>query len=152
MAKISRNKSRKASESQTFTPTSNQSHLFRSSEPYPEHYKNINNTSRNVDNLITKTLFSSNFLKILLSINLKFYGRLKFAQYVSPEELLVVSSAHYYIHPPSATDTPMLEYLYNCLSAIEARYHGCGIILLGDFNNSLFKKCSRQQLQTKTNC
>ena len=46
-------------------------------------------------------------------------------------------------HPPGVSDTPMLDYLYSCLSVIEARYHGCGIILLGDFNNSLFKKCSR---------
>lgn len=37
----------------------------------------------------------------------------------------------------------MLDFLYNCLSVIQARYHGFGISLLGDFNNSLFKKCSR---------
>jgi len=40
-------------------------------------------------------------------------------------------------HPPSATDVPMLDYLYNCLSLIEARFSGCRIILLGDFNKSL---------------
>ena len=37
----------------------------------------------------------------------------------------------------------MLDYLYNCLSVIEAPYHDCGIILLRDFNNNLFKWCSR---------
>lgn len=46
-------------------------------------------------------------------------------------------------HPPSATDTPIPDFLYNCLSVIESRHYGCGIIVLGDFNNSLFKKCSR---------
>ena len=35
-------------------------------------------------------------------------------------------------HPPSAADTHMLDYLYDCLSIIEARFPGCGIILLGD--------------------
>ena len=44
--------------------------------------------------------------------------------------------------PPSATDMPMLDYLHNCLLVIEACYHGCRIILLGDFNDSLFKKSS----------
>lgn len=28
----------------------------------------------------------------------------------------------------------MLNYLFNCLSSIEARFPGCGILLLGDFN------------------
>ena len=37
----------------------------------------------------------------------------------------------------------MLDYLYICLSVIEAQYHGCGVILLGDVKNSLFKKCFR---------
>ena len=46
-------------------------------------------------------------------------------------------------HSPSAADPPMLDYLYNCLSLVEARFPGCGIILLGDFNNTLLKKSSR---------
>ena len=54
-------------------------------------------------------------------------------------------------HPPSATDTPILDYLYDCLSLIEARFPGCGIILLGDFNKSLFKKCSRLKACFKLN-
>ena len=46
-------------------------------------------------------------------------------------------------HPPNAADPPMLDYLYHCLSLIQARHPGCGIILLGDFNKTLFKKSSR---------
>lgn len=46
-------------------------------------------------------------------------------------------------HSPSAADPPMLDYLYNCLSLVEARFPGCGIILLGDFNKTLLKKSSR---------
>ena len=46
-------------------------------------------------------------------------------------------------HPPNAADPPMLDYLYDCLSLIKARHPGCGIILLGDFNKTLFKKSSR---------
>ena len=54
---------------------------------------------------------------------MKFYG-LKYARHVSPEASLALSSAHYIIHQALP---------------IEARYHGCGIILFGD----LFEKCSR---------
>ena len=37
-------------------------------------------------------------------------------------------------HPPSASDSEMLNYLINCLSSIEAQSPNSGILLLGDFN------------------
>ena len=44
-------------------------------------------------------------------------------------------------HSPSAADSPMLDYLYNCLSLVEAHFPGCGIIC--DFNKTPLKKSSR---------
>ena len=46
-------------------------------------------------------------------------------------------------HSPNAVHGPILEYLYNCLSIIEARFPSCGTILLGDFNKALVKKSPR---------
>ena len=37
-------------------------------------------------------------------------------------------------HPPSASDSEMLNYLINCLSSIEAQSPNSGILLLEDFN------------------
>ena len=43
-------------------------------------------------------------------------------------------------HSPSTADGPILDYLYNCVFIIEARFSGCGTILLSDFNKTLGKK------------
>ncbi|CAB4034046.1 RNA-directed DNA polymerase from mobile element jockey, partial [Paramuricea clavata] len=56
---------------------------------------------------------------------------------ISPQRLprgissIVIGTVY---HPPSSMDFLMLDYLYNSLSSIEASFPGCGIILLGDFN------------------
>ena len=39
-------------------------------------------------------------------------------------------------HSPSAANGPILDYSYNCLLIIEARFSVCGTILLGDFNKT----------------
>ena len=37
-------------------------------------------------------------------------------------------------HPPSASDSAIMEYLIKCLSSIESCYSNCGILIAGDFN------------------
>ena len=37
-------------------------------------------------------------------------------------------------HPPRADDHSMINYLYECLTIIEAEFPNCGVIMLGDFN------------------
>ena len=48
-------------------------------------------------------------------------------------------------HSPNAADGPIFDYLYNCLSIIEARFPGCGTILLGDFNKTFSEEISSTQ-------
>ena len=37
-------------------------------------------------------------------------------------------------HPPSASDTAIMEYLIKCLSSIESCYPNCGFLIAGDLN------------------
>lgn len=37
-------------------------------------------------------------------------------------------------HPPSASDSAIMEYLIKCLTTIESCYSNCGILIAGDFN------------------
>jgi hypothetical protein len=37
-------------------------------------------------------------------------------------------------HPPKGNDQDLINYLYEALTTIEARFTNCGVIILGDFN------------------
>ena len=46
--------------------------------------------------------------------------------------MLIIAGSVY--HPPSVSDSSILDYLYESLSTIEALFPDCSLTLLGDFN------------------
>ena len=59
-------------------------------------------------------------------------------------------------HPPKGNDQDLINYLYEALTTIEARFTNCGIIILGDFNKlshsrlkNSFKLCQIVKFPTR---
>ena len=59
-------------------------------------------------------------------------------------------------HPPKGNDQDLINYLYESLTTIEARFTNCGIIILGDFNKlnlsrikNSFKLCQIVKFPTR---
>ena len=72
---------------------------------------------------VLQNLFNTNFEAIWLVINPP-----RLPRGISNIILCIV------YHPPRGDDLSMLNYLYECLTIIEAEFPSCGIIMLGDFN------------------
>lgn len=59
-------------------------------------------------------------------------------------------------HPPKANDQDLINYLYETLTTVEARFTNCGVIILGDFNKlnlsrlkNSFKLCQIVKFPTR---
>ena len=80
---------------------------------------------RTIKYKVLQNLFNTNFEAIWLVLN---PPRL-------PRGILNIILCTVY-HPPRADDLSMLNYLYECLTIVEAEFPSCGIIMLGDFNKT----------------
>ena len=78
---------------------------------------------RTIKYKVLQNLFNTNFEAIWLVLN---PPRL-------PRGILNIILCTVY-HPPRADDLSMLNYLYECLTIVEAEFPSCGIIMLEDFN------------------